>query len=313
MSRCRGVASSVRYGHSGNNCRQIKAVCPRCGTEVDDTHSPETCSRPIRCCHCKAPHYVTSKLCPKYLLEKEVLALKTKEHLTFSEALARASLLYPSGVRTYASSLLHPQDALQSGSVAPSQIRSSDHNVQDHITTHPSPPRLHQYASTRACNNEDFVKPSEVRSPASSLPDVHAASAGDAASTSPQCSSDHVHDTPDIQTLHSTKRPLNRADSPPSDRITADKRLKPCKPTHDFDNVKHPLPNMHVDDGKARRDTRHSLRKLSGTYTRQTGDVLLNNIRRSSKDRRQNHHSNYGKKSPTSKPHKTPPVPARKP
>lgn len=81
-----------KYGHSGAKCRKLVPVCTRCGGDVGEGHDPATCQLPISCVHCNEPHYVTSKTCPRYLMEKEVLTIKTKEHLTFSEARAKAIL-----------------------------------------------------------------------------------------------------------------------------------------------------------------------------------------------------------------------------
>jgi len=90
-----------RYGHSGAKCRKPVAVCLRCGLDMEDGHSYENCNRPVNCLHCKEPHSVTSRSCPKYLLEKEILTLKTKEHLSYPEARAKISEQFPAGTRLY--------------------------------------------------------------------------------------------------------------------------------------------------------------------------------------------------------------------
>ena len=74
------------YGHSGAKCRRPTPVCARCGEDIDESHKTDTCSNPVNCVHCKQPHSVSSRTCPKYIIEKEILTIKTKEHLTFSEA-----------------------------------------------------------------------------------------------------------------------------------------------------------------------------------------------------------------------------------
>ena len=92
-----------KYGHSGARCRKPVAVCVRCGLDKEGDHPLDICNRPINCLHCKQPHMASSKTCLKYLTEKEIITIKTKDHLTFSEARARVSLLYPEASKTYAS------------------------------------------------------------------------------------------------------------------------------------------------------------------------------------------------------------------
>lgn len=75
-----------KYGHSGMKCRKEIPVCVRCGEDMEEGHSPNNCQLPIRCCHCNEGHQVSSRSCPKYIFEKEVLEVKTREHLTFKEA-----------------------------------------------------------------------------------------------------------------------------------------------------------------------------------------------------------------------------------
>lgn len=91
------------YGHSGAKCRKEIPVCTRCGMDMEEGHTPNSCQLPVNCVHCKENHEVSSKSCPRYILEKEILALKTKEHLTFAEARARIILSQPAGGRSYAS------------------------------------------------------------------------------------------------------------------------------------------------------------------------------------------------------------------
>ena len=91
-----------QYGHSGAKCRRAKPVCVRCGLEVEGEHNPDNCQLPLNCIHCHEPHSVSSKTCSRYLFEKEMLAIKTREHLTFPEARARARLTFNVSSRTYA-------------------------------------------------------------------------------------------------------------------------------------------------------------------------------------------------------------------
>ena len=91
-----------QYGHSGAKCRRAKPVCVRCSLDVEGEHNPDNCQLPLNCIHCHEPHSVSSKTCSRYLFEKEMLAIKTREHLTFPEARARARLTFNVSSRTYA-------------------------------------------------------------------------------------------------------------------------------------------------------------------------------------------------------------------
>ena len=91
------------YGHSGAKCRRIIPVCSRCGDDIINDHKEETCQRPINCTHCQEPHSVASRNCPRYQMEKEILFIKTKEHLTFKEARARINFNRNNRTPTYAS------------------------------------------------------------------------------------------------------------------------------------------------------------------------------------------------------------------
>ena len=90
------------YGHSGARCRRQFAVCIRCGDDSTEGHTAASCQSPVNCYHCKEPHEVNSKTCPRYLLEKEILSVKTKEHLSFSEARSKVILTLPAGGRSFA-------------------------------------------------------------------------------------------------------------------------------------------------------------------------------------------------------------------
>ena len=102
------------YGHTGTKCRKPFPICARCGTVSSRSHDTDSCQRPVNCYHCKESHSVSSKSCPRFLIEKEIIALKTKEHLTFAEARARVNRDLPSGTRSYAS-VTKPQISLIQG------------------------------------------------------------------------------------------------------------------------------------------------------------------------------------------------------
>ncbi|XP_055940895.1 uncharacterized protein LOC129971935 [Argiope bruennichi] len=72
-----------RYGHSRQSCRG-KMVCGKCSS-LD--HETNTCdSEILKCPNCACAHAASSKFCPKWQMEKEILAIKIKNNITFKEA-----------------------------------------------------------------------------------------------------------------------------------------------------------------------------------------------------------------------------------
>ncbi|GBN34339.1 hypothetical protein AVEN_130021-1 [Araneus ventricosus] len=73
-----------RYGHSQLSCRRIDPVC---GTCSESGHETNVCtSDTFKCRNCSGPHAASSKSCPTWIFEKEVIAVKIKSNITFPEA-----------------------------------------------------------------------------------------------------------------------------------------------------------------------------------------------------------------------------------
>ena len=83
------------YGHVKKNCRREKEICGRCSKECDEHHTTKTCQSTSKCFHCGLPHYTGSKVCTRYTIEKEIIAIKVTEHLTFKEARRKVNARYP--------------------------------------------------------------------------------------------------------------------------------------------------------------------------------------------------------------------------
>ena len=117
-----------QYGHVTKNCRREQAICGRCGQPCDNNHSTTTCQRPYKCFHCQEPHSTSSRTCSKNIMEKEILALKVKEHLTFKEARHRISLLHINSNRPFASvvrsSPSQPRPGQGSTDLPPASVKS---------------------------------------------------------------------------------------------------------------------------------------------------------------------------------------------
>ncbi|GBM00617.1 hypothetical protein AVEN_77410-1 [Araneus ventricosus] len=72
-----------RYGHSQQSCRGTDLVCGKC---VESGHEINVCaSDAFKCRNCSGPHAASSKSCPTWIFEKEVIAVKIKRNITFPE------------------------------------------------------------------------------------------------------------------------------------------------------------------------------------------------------------------------------------
>ena len=82
---CKRCFYCQRFGHVINTCRRKikgeKGVCENCGLEAHGE-----CTSPSHCVNCGENHPASSKKCDKFTFEKEVQALRSKEHISFKEA-----------------------------------------------------------------------------------------------------------------------------------------------------------------------------------------------------------------------------------
>ncbi|GBN23499.1 hypothetical protein AVEN_152545-1 [Araneus ventricosus] len=71
-----------RFGHSKTNCRGT-LTCARCAAAG---HESTGCKANEKCVNCQGEHTSFSRSCPKWKVEKEVVAIKFKNNITFLEA-----------------------------------------------------------------------------------------------------------------------------------------------------------------------------------------------------------------------------------
>ncbi|GBL78442.1 putative RNA-directed DNA polymerase from transposon X-element [Araneus ventricosus] len=71
-----------RFGHSKTNCRGT-LTCARCAVAG---HESTGCTAVEQCVNCQGEHTSFSRSCPKWKLEKEVVATKFKNNISFPEA-----------------------------------------------------------------------------------------------------------------------------------------------------------------------------------------------------------------------------------
>ncbi|GFY40429.1 uncharacterized protein TNIN_318131 [Trichonephila inaurata madagascariensis] len=92
------------YGHGTASCRGV-ATCNKCSSTE---HASEACTAEQRKCpNCKGEHATYSKICTKWLQEKEIQRIKVFENLSYSEANKRVvNILPPRAFGSYANAVM---------------------------------------------------------------------------------------------------------------------------------------------------------------------------------------------------------------
>ena len=133
-----------RYGHVAKYCRRESTpTCAKCGIEG---HSMKNCTSDFtKCINCKGSHYATSKTCPSYLLEEEILATMVKEQTSKLNARERVLARSPEYGRLYSQTATRRNATPQTPNITQTQItnseRSNERNTQQlsvHCTQAPS-------------------------------------------------------------------------------------------------------------------------------------------------------------------------------
>ena len=71
-----------KFGHGQSSCRN-KQICFRCGHEG---HEGKDCTENPQCKNCQGDHMASSKDCPQWKKEKEIVTLKHTKNVSFYEA-----------------------------------------------------------------------------------------------------------------------------------------------------------------------------------------------------------------------------------
>ena len=72
-----------KFGHGANGCHSDKVFCGKCSGE----HDTADCAVSVpKCVNCSLPHSSNSRDCPKFKLEKEIVAYRAKERVDYFEA-----------------------------------------------------------------------------------------------------------------------------------------------------------------------------------------------------------------------------------
>ncbi|GBN34738.1 hypothetical protein AVEN_31442-1 [Araneus ventricosus] len=88
-----------RFGHSKTNCRGT-LTCARCAVAG---HESTGCTAVEKCVNCQGQHTSFSRSCPKWKQEKEVVATKYQNNISFPEARRLVKAQAPPDGKSYAS------------------------------------------------------------------------------------------------------------------------------------------------------------------------------------------------------------------
>ena len=239
------------YGHVGKFCRSSRAVCVRCG---EDAHDDGECSASPSCANCGKPHQANNKECDRYLLEKEIICIKTKEKCTFREAKEIALSRHIKPGLTFANAV--------SGHSKPMNHRSRDPRREERTSeTQQMPTSSPDKATSQNCNLRQAADNNNViyyqrNTNSSALENIN-----------------NLYDSPPKL---STKRALAQS---PSHQVIEQKGKK----------VKPPdIPDMDVDATEDMERKRSGFRPQTGEETL----IDLNNNNRRTKDETRNEKTN---------------------
>ena len=99
--------SCQSFGHGSKFCRSR----PRCGNCGSSDHISTNCSSSSSCFNCHGDHPASSRDCPRWKQEKEIIKLKVTKSLSFPEARKLYLSLHPQSSKSYASSVQTPTPA----------------------------------------------------------------------------------------------------------------------------------------------------------------------------------------------------------
>ena len=123
-----------RFGHVSDSCRWKlkgeKGICSNCGKEDLDE-----CDRPSYCVNCSGSHSATSKSCDRYLLEREIQTIRSKERVTFQEAKKRVMTQFIRPGVSYASVINNTRKTPMPEKLVSSHVAQNDASLKDTSST----------------------------------------------------------------------------------------------------------------------------------------------------------------------------------
>jgi hypothetical protein len=96
----------LKFGHTQKNCRATSKKCGNCANdEHTDREQNEKCTRVQKCVLCGRDHGSFSRKCEVYIMEKEIMNIKTRNKIPHAEARRKYNQSNPLGKRSYASTV----------------------------------------------------------------------------------------------------------------------------------------------------------------------------------------------------------------
>ncbi|GBL75632.1 putative RNA-directed DNA polymerase from transposon X-element [Araneus ventricosus] len=153
-----------RYGHSQQSCRGTDPVCGKC---AESGHETNVCpSDTFKCRNCSGLHAASSKSCPTWIFEKEVIAVKIKRNITFPEARQIVKDRTPT-VGVFYSSTVQMQPKIRNNT---SEISSMQLPVSIPLSTLPS--KFFTAPTTTTSMKNNSPKKSKQPTPSTSKTDI---------------------------------------------------------------------------------------------------------------------------------------------
>ena len=120
--------------HVSDSCRRNlkgeKGICSNCSKE---DHSE--CDSPSYCVNCSWSHSATSKSCERYLLEREIQTIHSKEHVTFQKAKKRVMTQFIRPGVSYASVINKTRKTPMPEKLVSSHVAQNDASLKDTSST----------------------------------------------------------------------------------------------------------------------------------------------------------------------------------
>ena len=152
-----------KFGHHTTKCRNPKYTCWRCSKQ----HEPDHCipEDPTICINCKENHPSSSKKCPAFDQEKEIIRLKYTYNLTFTEARRRVK---PKTQITYASitakkTVSRGVQTENNPTIQPSDLKSISTTSRSTTSDKPKPSTSNSSSTDQPSNSKNSSKSKPIR------------------------------------------------------------------------------------------------------------------------------------------------------
>ena len=160
-----------RFGHSKSACRG-KLTCGRCSAVG---HKSLSCNEPYRCVNCKENHPSYSKACAKWVIEKEIQTVRTKQNVSYSEAKKIVESRTPIVGKTYAAATsIISQKSYKSIAIQTDNLianYNNTNNTSKSLKNNGSQSEINAENSSRQIENTP--KPSNIFKPVTSKLSLH--------------------------------------------------------------------------------------------------------------------------------------------